>query len=132
MFGADNDTGGFESHIQTMRAESAFRGGVGFRVEIDRVVRAGLHAGFTSDADAWVKLDDAVRALIHGGDWTDAHTGRVGTVVAARHLKAAAHIGVCTRLHILNPGAIHAKRHLIFGFTRGGTGVTADAFSLVD
>ena len=128
MFGANDDAGGFESHIQTMRAESAFRGGVGFGVEIDRVVGAGLHAGFTSDADAWVELNDAVVALIHRSHGTDAHARRVGTVIAARHLKAAAYIGVGACLHIFDPRAIHAKRHLILRLARSGTGVTADTF----
>jgi hypothetical protein len=109
-----------------------FRGGVGFGVEIDRVVGAGLHAGFASDANGRVELDDAVVTLIHGSDGADAHARRIGAVVAARHLKAAAHIGVRARLHILDPRAIHAKRHLILGLARGGTGVTADAFGLVD
>jgi hypothetical protein len=132
MFGADHNAGGFESHIQTMRAESAFRGGVGFGVKIDRVVRAGLHAGFTSDANAWIKLNDAIVTLIHGSNRADAHAGRVDAMVAARHLKAAAHIGIGTRLDILDPRAIHTKRHLIFGFARGGTGVTSDTLALVD
>lgn len=132
MFGADHDAGGFESHIQTMRAEMTFRGGVGFGVEIDRVVRAGLHTGFTSDANGRIKLNDAIRALIHGADGTNANARRVGAVVAARHLKAAAHVGEGTRLDVLDPCAIHAQRHLVLGLARGGAGVTADAFGLVN
>ena len=132
MFGTDHHAGGFESHIQTMGAESAFGGGVGFGVEIDRVVRAGLHAGFASDANGRVELDDAVIALIHGRDGTDAHAGRVGAMIAARHLKAAAHIGIRARLDILDPRAIHAQRHLILGLARGCTCVTSDALALVD
>ena len=132
MFGADHHTGGFESHIQTMRAEGAFGGGIGFGVEIDRVVGTGLHTGFTSDADAWVELDDTVVALIHGADGTDAHARRVGAVVAARHLKAAAHIGVGACLHILDPCAIHAKRHLILGLARSTARMATDTLALVN
>ena len=131
MFGADNDAGGFESHIQTMRAEMTFRGGVRLGVEINRIVRAGLHTGFTSDADAWVELDDAIIALIHRADGTDARARWIGAVITARDLKAAAHVGEGTCLHILDPCAIHAKRHLIFGLARSRAGVTADAFALV-
>jgi len=132
MFGTDNHAGGFESHFNPMRAEGAFCNGVGFGVEIDRVVGAGLHAGFAADANGRVKLDDAIAALIHGCDGTDAHAGRVDAVIAARHLKAAAHVGISTCFNILDPGAIHTKRHLVFGLARGGAGVTADAFALVN
>ena len=124
--------GGFESHIQTMRTECAFCGGIGFGVEIDRVVGAGLHAGFAADANARVELDDAVCALIHGSDGTDAHAGRVGAMVAARHLEAASHVGVETRFDVLDPRAIHTQRHLVLGLARSRTGVTADTFGLVN
>jgi len=53
-------------------------------------------------------------------------------MIAARHLKAAAHIRVRTRFDILDPGAIHANRHLILGLTRGTASVTSDALALVD
>jgi hypothetical protein len=115
-----------------MRAESAFRGGVGFGVKIDRVVGTGLHAGFTSDANARIKFNDAVITLIHGGDRTNTHTRRIGAMITARDLKAAAHIGIRARFNIFNPRAIHAKRHLILGLARGAARVTSDTFTLVN
>jgi len=132
MFRADHYAGGFESHVNAMRAESAFRGGVGFRVEIDRVVGTGLHTGFASDANGRVELNNTIVALIHRSDGTNAHTGRVGTVITARHLKATAHIGVRACFYILDPCAIHTERHLILGLARGTTRVTADALALVN
>ena len=132
MFGTDHDAGGLESHIQTMGTKSAFGGGVRFGVEIDRVVGAGLHTGFTSDANGRVELDNAIRALIHRGDGADAHARRVRTMIAARDLKTAAHIGIRTRLNILDPCAIHTKRHLIFGLARSGAGMTANTLALVN
>ena len=132
MFRTDDHAGGFESHIQTMSAEGAFRGGVCLGVEIDRIIRTGLHTGFAADANAGVKLNDAIITLIHGRDGTDAHARRVDAMIAARHLKVAAHIGVCARFNIFDPCAIYANRHLILRLARGGTGVTADTFGLVD
>jgi len=132
MFGTNHNAGGFESHVNAMCAESAFRGGVGFGVEIDRVVRAGLHTGFTSDANAWIELDDAVITLIHRSNGTNTHARWVGAMIAARHLKASAHIGIRARFDILDPRAIHAKRHLILGFARGAARVTSDALALVN
>jgi len=91
-----------------------------------------LHAGFTSDANGWIELDNAIRALIHRGDGTDAHTGWVSAVITARHLKAAAYIGICARFDILNPRAVHAQRHLILGLARGTARVTSNALALID
>ena len=132
MFGADDHAGGFESHIQTMSTERTFGGGIGFGVEIDRVVGTGLHAGFTSDANGRIELDNTICALIHRSDRTDTHTGWVGTVIATRHLKAAAHIGVRARFNIFDPCAIHADRHLILGLACSTARMTSDAFGLVD
>ena len=115
-----------------MRAEMTFRGGVRLGVEINRIVRAGLHTGFTSDADGWIKFNDAIVTLIHRADGTDARAGRIGAVVAARHLKAAAHVGIRTRLHILDPCAIHAKRHLILGLARSTARMATDTLALVN
>jgi len=132
MFGANHYAGGFESHIQTMRTESTFCGSVGLGVKIDRVVGTGLHAGFTSDANGWIKLNNAIITLIHRGDRTDTHAGRVGAMIAARHLKAAAHVRIRARFNIFDPRAIHTKRHLIFGLARSRAGVTSDALALVN
>ena len=131
MFGADDNAGGFESHIQTMSAESTFRSGVRFGVEVDRVIGTSLHTRFTSDANGRVELDDAIRALIHRGDGTDAHARRVGAVIAARHLKAAAHIMICARFNILDPSAVHPQGHLILGLARGTARMASDTFTLV-
>jgi hypothetical protein len=132
MFGTNHNAGWFESHVNAMRAESAFGGSVCLGVEVNRVVRAGLHTGFASDADAWVKLDDAVIALIHRSDRTDAHAWGIGAMIAARHLKAAAHIRIRARLDILDPRPIHTQWHLILRLARGAACVTADALTLVN
>jgi hypothetical protein len=132
MFGTNYDAGGFESHINPVSAERAFRRGVRFGVKIDRVVRTGLHAGFTSNANGRIELNDAIITLIHCCDGTDAHAGWIRAMIAARHLKATTHIRVGTRFDIFDPGAIHAYWHLILRLARGGTGVTSDALALVD
>jgi hypothetical protein len=53
-------------------------------------------------------------------------------MITAGHLKTSAHIGISSRLGVFDPCAVHAKRHLVLGLARGGTGVTADAFALVN
>ena len=132
MFRADNNTGRFESHIQTMSAESTLGGSIRFGIEIDRVVGTGLHAGFAADTNGRIELDDAVITLIHRSDGADAHARRVDAVIAARNLKAAAHIRVRTRLNIFDPSAVHAKRYLVLRLARSRTGMTSDALALVN
>ena len=53
-------------------------------------------------------------------------------MIAARDLKATAHIGVRARLNIFDPRAVHTKRHLILRLARSRTGVTADALALIN
>ena len=53
-------------------------------------------------------------------------------MIAACHLKTAAHIRVGARFNILDPCAIHPERHLIFRLARCGTGVASNALTLVD
>ena len=53
-------------------------------------------------------------------------------MVAARDLKYAARVGENAFLDILDPGPVHAHRHLILGFARHRTGVTSDALAVID
>ena len=53
-------------------------------------------------------------------------------MIAARDLKYAARVGKDAFLDILDPGPVHAHRHLILGFTRDRAGVTSDAPAVID
>ncbi len=53
-------------------------------------------------------------------------------MVAARDLKYAARVREDSFLDVLDPGPVHAHRHLILGFTRDRAGVTSDALAVID
>ncbi len=53
-------------------------------------------------------------------------------MVAARDLKYAPRVGENAFLDVLDPGPVHAHRHLILGFTRDRAGVTSDALAVID
>ena len=53
-------------------------------------------------------------------------------MVTAHHREQAARIGESPLFDLLDPGAVDANRHLMLGFTGRGTGVTTDAFSIVN
>ncbi len=51
LCGADDDTGRLQPHIDPVRAEVALLSRMIFRIDKDRIVGAGGHAGFAADAD---------------------------------------------------------------------------------
>jgi hypothetical protein len=132
LFGADNDAGRLQADVSTVGTVVAFSRRSRIRIDINSIIWTGLQASFTADASAIVKLDNAIVALVHSLSRADTHTGRIGTVVAARHLKVTAGVRVHTLLYIFDPGTIDTKRHFIFAFTSSRTGVAANAFAVVN
>jgi hypothetical protein len=53
-------------------------------------------------------------------------------MVAARHLKMAAGIGVCACFDVFDPGAVYAQRNFVFAFAGGGAGMTTNALAVVN
>jgi len=132
LLGTDHDAARLQAHFQSMRAEIAFGGGVCVRINVQRVVRAGLHARLAADAAVGIEIDDAILAAVEGGDGADRHARRKIAVITAHHAEQPAIIWKLALLDVLNPGAIDANRYLMFAFAGHGTGVAADAFSVVD
>lgn len=129
---ANNHARRLQADIGAVGAVVALGGRFRLRVDVDGVVRAGLHARLAADADAVVELHDAVGALVHRFRGADAHAGRVGAVVAARHLEMATRVGVTAGFHVFDPGAVDAEGHFVFAFAGGGAGVAADALAIID
>ena len=109
-----------------------FCGGLSFRIDVYRIVRAGLHTGFTADADVGIEIDDAIRSLVHRRNWADTDTGRVGAVITSRNLKMTPCVGVDARVHVFHPGAVHAKGYLVLALACRGTCVTTDAPAIIN
>ena len=126
MLGAYHDASGLEAEVHFVRTVVTFGGRTRFRIDINGVVRAGLHTGLAPDADVRIEFYDAIVALVHGRNRTDTHTGRVGAVVAARHLKRAGDVGILPSLYTLDPGPLHAEGYLVLAFARGRAGMTPD------
>ena len=59
-FGADVDAGGFEPNVDAVGAVVALGGGVGFGVDVEGIVRASLHTGFTADTTVFIKIHNAI------------------------------------------------------------------------
>ena len=101
-------------------------------VDVERVVRAALHAGLAADAAPAVEVHDAVLPPEERGGGTDLDAGRVLAVVAAGDLEGAAGLGEHALLDVLDPGAGDAERDLVLGLAGHRAGVAADAPPVVD
>lgn len=114
-----------------MSAEVTFLGGVIFRVDENRVVRARSHARLATDADRFIEINDAVSAFEHRRRRARRHTRRMSALIAARHLMRASSLRKLSDINMLDVGARHGERHFVFGFAGGRAGVTTDAARMV-
>src|SRR5690349_9909079 len=115
-----------------MGAEMTFGGCALVGIDVDGVVRAGLHAGFAANTAFGAEVHYPIFALVHRGHGADGHARRILAMIAASHLEDAAGVGKCPLLDVLHPGAVHGERHVVFGLARDRAGVTADALAIVD
>lgn len=132
VFGTNDHAGRFQADVGAVSAIVALGCRVGFRIDVDGVVRASLHAGFAADTDAAVEFDNTVGALVHGLCGADARAGRVGAMVAARDLKVTAGVWISPGFNRLYPRAVDAQGYLVLAFASGRTGVATDTFAVVD
>jgi hypothetical protein len=129
---ADDHARGLEADLDAMGAVVALGRGVRVRVDVERVVRARLHARLAADAPVAVEVDDAVRPSVERDGGADRHARGVVAVVAAHHREVTPRVRERTLLDVLHPGAVHAQRDLVLLLARHRAGVAADAFPLVD
>jgi hypothetical protein len=131
--GRTNDhTGRFQAKIGAVGAIVAFGGGTGFRIHIDGVIGAGLHTSLAADTDTAIELYNSIMPLVHGSHGANTDTGRIGAVIAARHLKETAGIGELPFFYILDPGPADPERNFIFRLTGDTTSVTTNTSPVVD
>jgi hypothetical protein len=102
------------------------------RIDVDGIVGAGLHAGFTPDTSFGTEVDDPILALVHRSHRTDGDAGRILTMIAAGHLEHAAGIRKCSLLDVFHPRAIDGERNVVFRLAGYGAGVTTDALAVID
>ena len=132
MHRADDDTSRFQSLFDSVGAEVAFLDGAEIIIEIQRIVRAGLHTCLAADAGVAIDVDDAIRAFLQRVDGTDRDAGRIGTLVAPKYGKVPADIGELTDLGVLHRRSEVADRNVVLGLASYGAGVAAYAPRLID
>ena len=101
-------------------------------IDVKRVVRAGLHAGFASDAAAVIEINDAIVALEERAGRTNLDAWRLLAMVAAHHAEMAAGVGKGAFLDVLDPGAEDANRDFMLILAGDRARMASDASVLVD
>ena len=129
---ADHHTGRLQADIGAVGAVVALGRRARLRIDVDGVVGAGLHTRLAADTKAVIELHNAVGPLVHGLRGADTHTGRVGAVVTACHLKMAASVRVEAGFNVFHPGTAHPQGHFVLRFAGDGTGVAANTFAVVN
>ena len=129
---ADDDARGLEPALDAMRAVVALRRGIRVGVDVQRVVRAALHAGLAADAPVAVEVDDAVVARVEGARGADRHARRALAVVAAEDGEVPPRARPLAALDVLHPRAKRPDGDVVLFLARHRAGVTADAPALVD
>ena len=114
-----------------MRAEVALLGGVGVGIDVQRVVRARLHAGLATDAAIAVEVYDAVVEPVERGHRADGYARGVVAVIAPEHGEETTRVGIFTFFDVFYPGPKGAKRYFVFGLASDCACVTADAFAMI-
>jgi hypothetical protein len=101
-------------------------------VHIERVVRAGLRAGFAADTAARIEIYYPIRAREKRGYGTDFDARRVGTVIASHYRKKPARVGKLAFFDVFYPSSIDADRNFVFRFARYCAGVAADTLPVIN
>jgi hypothetical protein len=114
-----------------MGAIITFRRRIGFRIDIQSIIRAGLHTGFTSNATITIKIHNAVSTGVKRGGWTYFHTRRIGAMVTAMDRKFTCAVRKLTFFDIFNVSAVYTDRNIKFAFTRYRTGMTANTLPVI-
>jgi len=132
MFRADGNTRRLQPDLDAMGTIVALGSRLTVGINVERVIGARLHARLTANTAARVEIDDAIAALKESPSRTNSDTGGISAVIAAVNKKIAPRIGKLALLDVLYPRAVNPDRNIVFGLTSHGTGMTADAFALVN
>src|SRR5258706_14440775 len=128
----DDHAGRLQAALDAMRTVVAFLRRAEVRMDVDRVVRTGLHARLATDAAVAVQVHDAVGACKERLRGTDLHARRVVAVIASQHGEVPPRIGILTLLKILHPGPKTAHRHLVLLLAGYGASMAPAALALIE
>lgn len=110
-----------------MSAEVALLCRASVIIDVERIVRAAMHAALTSDALCRVNVDDPIRSLLERAHRANRHTGCVRALIAAQDGEVSLDRREGPHLGVFNPSAEVPYGDTVLALTSDGAGVTADA-----
>lgn len=132
MLWANVDAGRFKADVNPVGTVITLGRRAGVRVNVERIVRTGLHAGFTADAPVFVEVHNAIGPDVKRFNGADFHAWRIGAVVAAQDGKKPSGMREVALFNLLDVGAEHAHGYIVFRFAGGGAGMAANALSVIN
>jgi hypothetical protein len=126
------DTGRCPADFNTVSTVVALRSRIVVRINVERVIRTGLHARFASDATVIVKIDDAVITCVQGLNRADFNTWGIRAMITSHHGEDPSGIRKFSFFYLLNIGSVYADRNVVFTFTGRCACMTTDALSVVN
>ena len=105
---------------------------MGVFVDINRIVRASLHAHFAPDAQFIVEVDDAVGANKQCLGGATLHAGRISAVIASKDGHFSCGRGKLALFDVLHPGTKLTDRNVMLSLAGHRAGVAADTGPLVN
>jgi len=108
-------------------AEVALIRDVCFWVDIDRVIRACVHARLAADTDVVIEVNDAIARAVKSTCGANFHARGVITMVAPHDRERSARIRERTGLDVLQPSAVHPDRDIVFALASNGACMATDA-----
>jgi hypothetical protein len=105
---------------------------MGFRVDVQCIVRTCLHTRLATDTTVLVKINDSIIPRIQRLRWTDANARGIRAMIATHNGEKPSGIRELPFLHLFHPCAVHTHWYLMFRFAGRGARMATDALSVIN
>lgn len=123
----DDRTGRRETLLCSVSAEVTLLCRPCVVIDVERVVRAAMHAALAADALGRINVDDPIGPLLKSAHRTDRYAGSVRALIAAQDGEVSLDRGEGADLGVFNPSTEVPDGDTVLALTSDGAGVTADA-----
>jgi hypothetical protein len=106
--------------------------GVSIGINVQGIIRTGLHAGFAADTSLVIKIDNTVPAAKERHRRTYLDTWRFVAVIAPENGKVTARLGKDPLFNVLHPRAMYTDGDIVLFLAGNRAGMTTNATILID
>jgi len=131
LHGANNNTRGLKTIVNSVGAEVAFFNRSQILVQVKSIIRTCLHTSFATDAGITINIHNAITSFFQGIDRADCHTRRIGALIATKYSKVPLYIRKLPNFGVFNPGSKVAHGNIVLCFAGNSTGVAANTLVVI-